>query len=271
MSDSRPSNEMLPPIAEVIAFGRKAALPLVDRLCDEIERLYDQAEMEPFYKRVVTHIREILGLEPGDNVIEAVRTRCSTVEPSEHPPELMAVVDLWQDRANAHRKVFNDGGLSVNACEAEAIERVLADIRGATVPPKANSDMERLIDNACICRDGLCRECNELVAAIRSIQPPKTDIEALLDSFVWAVRRDNDAGDQYTRQEVKDVRAELLAAIRATVPPRDVVRWVLDRLMEQMRYADETGVRTVWRSLLKDAEEYLAGRKQIPTETKGVE
>jgi hypothetical protein len=56
--------------------------------------------------------------------------------------------------------------------------------------------------------------------AIRRLtEPPKTDIEALLDSFVWAVRRDNDAGDQYTRQEVKDVRAELLAAIRATVPP----------------------------------------------------
>lgn len=50
-------------------------------------------------------------------------------------------------------------------------------------------------------------------------EPPKADIEALVESLVWAVRRDNDNGDQYTRQEVKDLRAELLAAIRATVPP----------------------------------------------------
>jgi hypothetical protein len=51
-------------------------------------------------------------------------------------------------------------------------------------------------------------------------QSPSADIEALLESFVWAVRRDNDNGDQYTRQEVKDLRAELLAAIRAVQPPR---------------------------------------------------
>jgi hypothetical protein len=50
-------------------------------------------------------------------------------------------------------------------------------------------------------------------------QSPSADIEALLESFVWAVRRDNDNGDQYTRQEVKDLRAELLAAIRAVQPP----------------------------------------------------
>jgi hypothetical protein len=51
-------------------------------------------------------------------------------------------------------------------------------------------------------------------------QSPSADIEALLESFVWAVRRDNDNGDQYTRQEVKDLRAELLAAIRAVQPPQ---------------------------------------------------
>jgi hypothetical protein len=52
-----------------------------------------------------------------------------------------------------------------------------------------------------------------------TVSPPSADIEALLESFVWAVRRDNDNGDQYTRQEVKDLRAELLAAIRAVQPP----------------------------------------------------
>jgi hypothetical protein len=81
---------------------------------------------------------------------------------------------------------------------------------GSTVTNEKESSRERVAP------------CVRELAERGATQPPKTDIEALLDSFVWAVRRDNDAGDQYTRQEVKDVRAELLAAIRATVPPRDV-------------------------------------------------
>jgi hypothetical protein len=60
-------------------------------------------------------------------------------------------------------------------------------------------------------------------------QSPSADIEALLESFVWAVRRDNDNGDQYTRQEVKDLRAELLAAIRAVQPP--------EATLDERRYA----------------------------------
>jgi hypothetical protein len=62
-----------------------------------------------------------------------------------------------------------------------------------------------------------------------TVSPPSADIEALLESFVWAVRRDNDARDKYTQQEVKDLRAELLAAIRPVQPP--------EATLDERRYA----------------------------------
>jgi hypothetical protein len=80
-----------------------------------------------------------------------------------------------------------------------------------------------------------CKHCDDVWQA--TAEPPKADVEALIDSLVWAVRRDNDAGDQYTRQEVKDVRAELLAAIRAAQPPSaDEVKHYEQRLRDVMRY-----------------------------------
>jgi hypothetical protein len=70
-----------------------------------------------------------------------------------------------------------------------------------------------------------------------TVSPPSADIEALLESFVWAVRRDNDARDKYTQQEVKDLRAELLAAIRPVQPPSDDVKHYERRLKDLLPFA----------------------------------
>jgi hypothetical protein len=77
----------------------------------------------------------------------------------------------------------------------------------------------------------------------RATVPPRADIEALLESFVWAVRRDNDNGDQYTRQEVKDLRAELLAAIRAVQPPEPahLTDWHCDEIITALEAYEFTG------------------------------
>jgi hypothetical protein len=121
--------------------------------------------------------------------------------------------------------------------QALIVDRAIGLIEGPTVEPSVDpvapvaqrqwiegSDASNLgwwdydeIDAATCLREGY----EPLYArdALRAVQPPRADIEALLESFVWAVRRDNDNGDQYTRQEVKDLRAELLAAIRAVQPP----------------------------------------------------
>ena len=54
---------------------------------------------------------------------------------TEHPPELMAVVDKWQDRVNAMR---THSLPSVHGSPIDAIADVLEDIRRATAPPETD-------------------------------------------------------------------------------------------------------------------------------------
>jgi hypothetical protein len=53
--------------------------------------------------------------------------------PREHPPELMAVVDKWQDYANSRR----DGRLPRHSTDYQTINELLREIRCATVKTSA--------------------------------------------------------------------------------------------------------------------------------------
>lgn len=87
------------------------------------ERALQLAAMDP----------EWLGMSERREALRLLREFVTANEPSEHPPELMAVVDKWQDRANMHRRLLSEGGCALNSTEADMIEGVLTDIRRAAV------------------------------------------------------------------------------------------------------------------------------------------
>lgn len=72
------------------------------------------------------------------------------VEPSEHPPRLMAVVDYWQEAAAA---------MTDRACAA-VVEEVLMDIRRSVAPQAADDVAMALLPNDKHPGPGCsCREC----------------------------------------------------------------------------------------------------------------
>jgi hypothetical protein len=60
---------------------------------------------------------------------EDAQDRVAAETPREHPPELMAVVDKWQDYANSRR----DGRLPRHSTDYQTINELLREIRCATV------------------------------------------------------------------------------------------------------------------------------------------
>lgn len=107
----------------------RAAIDHIDALERGIDRAIELIQPD--------NCRQVLDL------LVAVRGGRVSHEPKEHPPALMAVVDKWQDAANAWRS----GSLPSYSRHCDAVDALLKDIRGASLETsgrrKARSEEER--------------------------------------------------------------------------------------------------------------------------------
>jgi hypothetical protein len=111
------------------------------------------------------------------------------------------------------------------SCVSRELNQQIAELRAAH-EPKTEDEIDASINRRIESKSQYKR-----LVVQGAIQPPSADLESLIDSFMWAVRRDNDAGDQYTRQEVRDTRKELVAAY--SVQPPSLTR---DDLLSLVRH-----------------------------------